>query len=225
MATFRAALRAELRRASAVEDIVPAVDALLLESIDQSRYVTAVYGVLDPATGAFPYANCGQTPPVLVRADGTSLLLDSIGPSRYVTAVYGILELSSGEFAYMNCGHNPPMLLRADGGRALLDRGRPALGMPVGGGHEAGRVRVGPGDILAIYTDGVVEPSAPGGAEFGTDRLEALLRRAAGRPAREIVQAVLRETLEYAGRPAHEDDFTLLVVKRQDVSQHGDRTW
>jgi serine phosphatase RsbU (regulator of sigma subunit) len=90
--------------------------------------------------------------------------------------------------------------------------------MPVTSRYDAGQVRVAPGDILAIYTDGVVEPFAPGGDEFGEARLEALLRRAASQPASEMVQAVLQETLEYTGRPSHEDDFTLMVVKRETGS-------
>lgn len=169
MATFRAALRLEARRARLVTGVVERVNRLLLDSIGPSRYVTALYGILDPATGAFDY---------------------------------------------VNCGHNPPMLLRADGSRALLDRGRPALGMPVHGSREAGRVRLEPGDMLAIYTDGVVEPFAPSGDEFGETRLEALLRRDAEQPASRMVRTVFDETLAFAGRASHEDDFTLLLVKR-----------
>jgi len=171
MATFRAALRVEARREPGIANLVEQVNLLLLDSIDTSHYVTAVYGILDP---------------------------------------------SSGDFDYVNCGQNPPMLLRAAGGRTLLDRGRPALGMPVSGGPDAGRERLAPGDILAIYTDGVVEPFAPDGDEFGEARLEALLRRAAGRPAGEMVHAVFRETLAFSGRSSHEDDFTLLLVKRDE---------
>jgi len=142
------------------------------------------------------------------------LLLDSIGPSRYVTAVYGILDPARGEFTYMNCGHNPPLLLDPRGGCTRLARGRPALGMPVTGTEETGRVLLEPGSMLAIFTDGVVEPCAPGGDEFGEARLESLLRQSAALPAAEVVRAVVRETLDFVGRPSYEDDFTLLVVKR-----------
>lgn len=169
MATFRASLRAELRRASGVEEIVSAVDSLLRESIDHARYVTAVYGVLDPATGDFSYANCGQTPPVLLRADGSSV---------------------------------------------LLDKGRPALGMPVSIAGESGCVQLHPGDLLAIYTDGVVELSDAAGEEFGLRHFEALLRGLAPRPAAEIVHEVKRATLSYSGLRTYEDDFTLMIVKR-----------
>jgi phosphoserine phosphatase RsbU/P len=169
MATFRAALRVEARRAAGIAELVEQVNSLLLDSIDPSRYVTAVYGILDP---------------------------------------------DSGDFDYVNCGHNPPLLLRAGDGHARLDRGGPALGMPVSGGREPGRVRLAPGDMLAVYTDGVVEPFAPSGDEFGEARLEALLRRDAALPSSAIVESVYRETLAFAGRASHEDDFTLLLVKR-----------
>jgi sigma-B regulation protein RsbU (phosphoserine phosphatase) len=172
MATFRAALRAELRRASTVEDVMDAVDALLLESIDPSRYVTAVYGVLDPATGEFNYVNCGQTPPLLIRADS---------------------------------------------GCTLLDKGRPALGMPVCVPGESGIVTIEPGDMLAIYTDGVVELSNGCDEEYGRHRLESLLRDRADQPAEVVVQDVQRATMDFRGLPAYDDDFTLMVVRRHRV--------
>jgi sigma-B regulation protein RsbU (phosphoserine phosphatase) len=169
MATFRAALRAEYRRARSVEDVAEAVHRLLLDSIDPSRYVTAVYGVLDPRTGEFVYVNCGQTPPILVHAAGAC---------------------------------------------ARLDRGRPALGMPLCAPADAGRVVLGPGDVLAFFTDGVVELADTSGEEYGARRLEALLRRHAGLSAAQIVHEVRRATVDYHGRPDYEDDFTLMVVKR-----------
>ncbi len=169
MATFRAALRAELRRAEGVEAVMEAVDGLLRDSIDASRYVTAVYGVLDPGTGEFDYMNCGQTPPILLRADGSC---------------------------------------------AWLDKGRPALGMPVDVPGESGRVVLRPGDLLAIYTDGVVELSDPSGEEYGRQRLAELLRHRAGLSAEAIVKEVKRATIDFRAVPAYEDDFTLMVVKR-----------
>jgi sigma-B regulation protein RsbU (phosphoserine phosphatase) len=169
MATFRAALRAELRRAGTIEDVMEEVSRLLLDSIDQSRYVTAVYGVLDPASGELCYMNCGQTPPILIRSDGSC---------------------------------------------AWLDRGRPALGMPVHVHGESGLVVLEPGDMLVIYTDGVVELSDPSGEEYGCPRLEALLRNRASLSAAAIVNEVKRATIDFHALPAYEDDFTLMVVKR-----------
>ena len=52
-------------------------------------------------------------------------------------------------------------------------------------------------------------------AEYGIERLEGLLRLSATRPAREMIDAVVRSTRAFTGRDGYEDDFTLVVVKRE----------
>jgi sigma-B regulation protein RsbU (phosphoserine phosphatase) len=115
----------------------------------------------------------------------------------------------------VNCGHNPPLLLRASGGAESLQRGGPALGLFAAGAFEAGTVDLEPGDRLVLYTDGVVEPTDDAGQEFGTGRLAAAVREAAGRPAREALRCVIGATRAYGGRDDYDDDFTLVVVQRE----------
>ncbi|MCM2256855.1 MAG: SpoIIE family protein phosphatase [Vicinamibacteria bacterium] len=79
MATFRAALRSELRRRSGKGPLMQELNRLLLEAQGESRFVTAVYGSLDPRSGRFGYVNCGHNPPLLLRADGRAEWLDSGG--------------------------------------------------------------------------------------------------------------------------------------------------
>jgi sigma-B regulation protein RsbU (phosphoserine phosphatase) len=142
------------------------------------------------------------------------VLLESQGGSRFVTAVCGVLEPSSGRLDYVNCGHNPPLLLRSGGAQEVLDCGGPALGLGVGGGFEAGSVVIARGDLLALYTDGVVEPADAGAEEFGQDRLLDVLRRSFSRPAGDLVLAVVEATRRFSGREHYDDDFTMVVVKR-----------
>ncbi len=168
MAMFRAAIRTESRREGPIADVVDSVDRLLL---------------------------------------------DSMNPSRFVTAVYGILEPSSGWFTYVNCGQTPPMLLKAGGETIWLDRGGPALGMPGASARETASVRLETGDVLALYTDGVVEVFAEDD-EFGVARLEQVLRAAGADGAGHAINAVVSATQSHAGRSDYEDDFTLAVVRK-----------
>ena len=169
MATFRAALRTELRREGSMPGVAEEVNRVLIEATGASRFVTAVYGILDPA---------------------------------------------SGRFAYVNCGHNPPLLLGAGGRRELLETGGPALGMMAAAAFGPGEVTLAAGDLLALYTDGVVEPADTGDVEFGLDRLERRLRAGARLPAGDAVLSVVDATRAWAGREGYADDFTLVVVKR-----------
>ncbi len=118
----------------------------------------------------------------------------------------------------MNCGHNPPLLLRAGGGHETLRQGGAALGLFPGERFREGRLRLEPGDSLVLYTDGVVEPTDDSDAEFGTDRLEAAVRSAAGGPASDALRAVIEATRAFSGREGYDDDFTLVVVKRDPAA-------
>jgi sigma-B regulation protein RsbU (phosphoserine phosphatase) len=169
MATFRAALRTEMRRRASLAVVASRLNGVVLEFRDAARFVTAVCGVL---------------------------------------------EADSGNITYVNCGHNPPLLLRGSGGRETLQRGGPALGLFAGERFKAGSVALEPGDTLVLYTDGVVEPVGAGDAEFGVERLEGAVRKTAGRPAADALQAVIDATRAFSGREQYDDDFTLVVLRR-----------
>jgi sigma-B regulation protein RsbU (phosphoserine phosphatase) len=81
MATFRAALRSELRRSDDLAGALAAVNRTLLESQAATRFVTTVCGVLEPVSGCFAYVNAGHNPPLLLRADGCQETLDRGGPA------------------------------------------------------------------------------------------------------------------------------------------------
>ena len=169
MATFRAALRAQRVRGMPLDGIADRLNRILLDSMDASRFVTAFYGLLDPA---------------------------------------------SGELGFANCGHNPPILLRGAGRRETLPSGGPALGMWREARFVPGSVTLRRGDVLVLYTDGVVEVMNPSGEMFGLDRLEEAVRAPHGASARARVEAVLEATRAFAGRDGYDDDFTLVIVGR-----------
>lgn len=136
---------------------------------------------------------------------------------RFVTLFLGLLDPVSGRVAYVNAGHSPPLVIAADGqGRAL-----PPTGLPVGAFEDipfkAGEVTLAPGDLLALYSDGVTEATAAGDAddEYGTPRLQELLQRERARPAADIVASVRADLARFSGDVPAADDITLVVVRRR----------
>ncbi len=79
MATFRASLIAEIRNNYALRSIMQKVNRLLCERNEGSRFVTAIYGVLDVRNRIFTFSNAGHNPGILRRADGTIIMLKEGG--------------------------------------------------------------------------------------------------------------------------------------------------
>jgi sigma-B regulation protein RsbU (phosphoserine phosphatase) len=83
-----------------------------------------------------------------------------------------------------------------------------------GAAFAPGAASVEPGDILVLYTDGVIEVMNPSGEMFGTERLEEVIRSRAADRAATLVEAVVDATRAFAGRAGYEDDFTLVILRR-----------
>ncbi|HOX27080.1 MAG TPA: SpoIIE family protein phosphatase [Candidatus Krumholzibacteria bacterium] len=135
--------------------------------------------------------------------------------ATFVTAIYGILDPVTGTFRYVNCGHNPPLLVRADGTVAELFTGDLPLGAFGDVAYHADATQLGEGDVLAIYTDGVVENSDDEFGDFGTERLVDVLLRHRDRLPHAIVESVVAETRQFHGISTYPDDFTLMVIRRE----------
>ncbi len=129
MATFRAALRSEVRKDRPIADVLNDVHGMLLESMDTSRFVTAVYGILEPRLGTFTYVNCGHCPPVLLRARGEADVLAS------GQAALGMFGSEIGETCSVQLHQGDTLLFYTDGVVELTDANDTEFG-----GGRLGRV-------------------------------------------------------------------------------------
>jgi len=144
-----------------------------------------------------------------------SLLTESTGASAFVTAFYGILDPLTGSCLYANCGHNPPLLLHANGGTEMLESGGVALGVFGDAAFESVAVTLERGDVLVLYTDGVIELSDARGEELGPAGLEKILRQNWDRPLPQMIDSVVGATRALTEGQGYPDDFTLVLVRRQ----------
>jgi hypothetical protein len=102
-------------------------------------------------------------------------------PDRYATLFYGVFDGRTRTLTYGNAGHNPPLIVRPNGSTVRLETGGAPVGMFPDRTYEDGTVALDPGDVLAAYSDGVIETVNPAGEEWG---LEGLRKAAAESGAR-----------------------------------------
>jgi len=109
MATFRTALRTEIRRQADLCAVAVQLNRVLLESRDTARFVTAACGVLEPSSGRLAYVNCGHNPSLLLRGSGGWETLRGGGPAL------GLFELGSFETGTATLDPGDSLVLFTDG--------------------------------------------------------------------------------------------------------------
>ncbi len=145
-------------------------------------------------------------------------LVTGLGGELFSTAIMADLDTDTGLLRWVNAGHPPPLLLR--GGKlikVLETDPRPPLGLGhllADEGLPIGQEQLEPGDMVLLYTDGVVEARSPAGEFFGVERLAELVRiqLAGGLDAPETMRRVVRELLTHHADQLT-DDATLLMLE------------
>ncbi|MGC8794414.1 MAG: PP2C family protein-serine/threonine phosphatase [Bryobacteraceae bacterium] len=145
------------------------------------------------------------------------LLRTRTAPERFASLFWCYYEPAGGTLRYINAGHVPPLVVRRNDDGALevevLEDGGPLLGVLKNPDYRQGCIRLRPGDLLVIYSDGVVEAQDASGADFGQERLRAAVLENVERPCSEIRDEILRRVQEFIGRNEAQDDLTLAVVR------------
>ncbi len=140
------------------------------------------------------------------------MLYRSTSTSRYATLFFAIYDARRRILQYSNAGHFPPLHIKAKSVERLTADGIP-LGLMEEALYGQGQRELEAGDVLALYTDGIVEAPNPEGVEFGEDRLVEVLRRHGDTNLDSLVLVVMDELSRWThGAPAH-DDATLVLVR------------
>jgi sigma-B regulation protein RsbU (phosphoserine phosphatase) len=129
--------------------------------------------------------------------------------TKFVSCFYGELE-TGGILIYSNAGHNPPFILRGNHVEYLRNGG-PVFGPTPDATYTRGYAKLDPGDLLCLYTDGIVEAHDRQDREFGLERLQRVVKQNRGRTSQEIGQEVLSRVTKWSRSP--EDDRTIVIVK------------
>jgi sigma-B regulation protein RsbU (phosphoserine phosphatase) len=178
------------------------VPAALLLSVFRSSFV---YGLRqgDDIAGTIGYLN--------------RLLAETTEANLYVTSFACKVNAGGGLLDYVNAGHPPPLVSR--GASALwLDEGGMAVGMFADAEFRPVHFRLQPGDVLAFYTDGVIEAANEKNEEYGRERLAAAVSAGRKLPAAELQAALLADVRAFRGSDKFADDLTLMVVKYLGMS-------
>jgi phosphoserine phosphatase RsbU/P len=145
------------------------------------------------------------------------ILFKSTAAQHYATLFFGLYDDDSCRLTYVNCGHTSAILLRAGGEVERLASSATVIGLFENWECVARETDLAPGDLLAIFSDGVTE-AMRGEEEFGESRFLKDLRKTAKLPLEEVVTTVFNSVQQFSGGDQW-DDVTLVVSRGKQISR------
>lgn len=151
--------------------------------------------------------------PAELNAELNEHLCASAKPDQFATFFYAVYEYSTSTLAFSNAGHCPALLVK-DGYADRLGTGGMVLGVRPDQRYHEGSVRLEPGDLLLLYTDGVTEQKDDEGEEYGEERLIAFLRSHENLPLEQLQSALVDDVIAF-GNGRQDDDVTTVIVRHR----------
>jgi sigma-B regulation protein RsbU (phosphoserine phosphatase) len=155
--------------------------------------------------------------PQRVFSEVNDHILDGTSTNQFLTIFYGVMNPGNGRLVYCNAGHPPPIFVKSGNIQEparLIRTGMP-LAVEVGESWNHGFVQFEVGDLLFLYTDGIIEAQNQSDALYGINRLEKVLVRSQGKSVGEVNQFVLRDVKRFQGPKTQLDDIAIISIKKE----------
>lgn len=145
-----------------------------------------------------------------------NLLCHDLPDNRFVTAVFGLLSATDQTLTFLSAGHGPLIkYIRQTDEIIELSAGGVPLGIMSDMAFEAPeRFKLQPGDMMILITDGFFEWANKAGEQYGTERLDAVIRQNRDLSSEELIKILYESVLSFAGGTSQDDDLTALIIKK-----------
>ena len=144
-------------------------------------------------------------------------LSEDLPDDRFITAFMGFLDPATHIVNYHSGGQGPIMHFRAAPQTCdwYTATNFPVGVMDIDDNLESANIKLQPGDILALISDGIYEYNNPAGEEFGEQRVANIFKAYQCLPMAELTDRLLEAVSSFGDPAPQTDDVTLLLVKRQ----------
>jgi phosphoserine phosphatase RsbU/P len=137
----------------------------------------------------------------------------NVGGQRFTTVFLAELDPATRRLTYINAGHNWPVLRHSSGAIERLQTGGLPIGVMPSAYYECGQATLAAGDLLVVFTDGLVEAENDREEQYGEARILTTLNTGSVKTAAEVLQSLMSSADQFVGSAAQHDDITCLVLR------------
>ncbi|MDR8391187.1 PP2C family protein-serine/threonine phosphatase [Aliifodinibius sp. S!AR15-10] len=186
------------------------------KGIQAAFYMTFTKGIL--------HTLCRETEsPAQVLKKANKLFYENARRGTFISLIYGIVDTREKTFRFARAGHNP--ILHFSSKNGTLEQLQPdglGLGLTISESFDNNiqekTLDLSAGDLLVLYTDGVIESLNTARQFYGTKRLETLLNSSVKKNANDILSDLVNDVTTFSGQAKQHDDMTVMVIKLNNES-------
>ena len=152
-----------------------------------------------------------------------------------LTSWFGKLNLKTGKLTFVNAGHYNPLIRHspqenesdesyANDNNAFEYINTPSnlvLGTIEGISYQQNEFSLNPGDIIFLYTNGIIEANNNFQERYGEDRLKNIIHKYEDESLEEIAKKIKNDVYEFCGDENQFDDMTMLIIKYNGYENGG----
>ncbi|MFC2139982.1 PP2C family protein-serine/threonine phosphatase, partial [Bacteroidota bacterium] len=169
-------------------------------------------------SGAIRMASTFQIKISLIMYRINELINKIFSDDKFTSLFYGELSLDKkGLFLYANGGHNPPIFIRKKTKEVTyLESTGPLLGPAPHSKFETHSINFHEGDVLVIFSDGIVEAANNKYEFYEEERLTKVIRKSMNLTPKEIAYSILDDVIKFStSESRYQDDRTVVVIKKR----------
>lgn len=193
--------------------------AFLIADVSGKGIPAAMY-MMRAKTVLKSFADTGM-PVQEVLTNANNQLCEGNDANMFVTSWMGVIDVRTGHVTSANAGHNPPAILRRgmSSFELLVQRRNLILGCMEGIPYRLNEFDLAPGDVLFLYTDGVVEANDASEELYGDARMLIALNRLTDVSMEELCNGVRDDVDAFVGEAPQFDDMTMLALRYNGPKQ------
>ena len=155
-----------------------------------------------------------NNPQEIIRGLNQFFYEDLTRAELFITLFYLQFCPETRQITFASAGHSPTLLWRAELGKCVrLDPEGLIIGVKEDFPYEQESLSVVDGDVLLLYTDGVIEAENDNNELFGEDRLVLLLEEHNKLPPQDMIDHIIEQVRLFSGQRSFKDDVSLVVMQ------------